>query len=158
MRKLFTHTVSVAISVALVTSGCATGSSSIASSYTSPMQFQAYDCEQLASEAQRLQARSTQLGARLDQAASNDAALMGVGLVLFWPALFALGGTNAQEAEYARMKGEHDAIQQSSVLKKCPGAVAQSAQTAQVVHSATPNTPTVIAADSTSGNPEASAP
>lgn len=44
---------------------------------------------------------------------------MGVGLVLFWPALFALGGTKQQEAEYARLKGEHDALQQAAVAKKC---------------------------------------
>jgi hypothetical protein len=49
---------------------------------------------------------------------------MGVGLILFWPALFALGGTKQQEAEYARLKGEYDAVQEAAVIKKCPGAVA----------------------------------
>ncbi len=48
---------------------------------------------------------------------------MTAGLLLAWPALFALGGTKEQEAEYARLKGEYDAIHQSAVLKKCPGVV-----------------------------------
>ena len=117
--------IAIALSIALVASGRAAGSRDIASSYTSPIQYQSYDCNQMASEAQRLQTRVSQLGGRLDEAATNDKALVGVGLILFWPALFALGGTKQQEAEYARMKGEHDAIQQSAIAKKCPGVVAQ---------------------------------
>jgi hypothetical protein len=38
---------------------------------------------------------------------------------LFWPAAFALGGNQAQEAEYARLKGEADAIHQAAIAKKC---------------------------------------
>ena len=44
---------------------------------------------------------------------------MGVGMILFWPALFALGGTKEQEAEYGRLKGEYEAIQQAAIAKKC---------------------------------------
>lgn len=114
--------VGVSISVALM--GCATASKDIATAYVSPMQYQSYDCDQLSSEIQRIQVRVSQLGGRLDEAASNDKAIMGVGMILFWPALFALGGTKQQEAEYARLRGEYEAIQQASVIKKCPGAVA----------------------------------
>lgn len=48
---------------------------------------------------------------------------MGVGLVVFWPALFFLGGTIRQEAEYARLKGEYDAVQQAAIEQKCPSMV-----------------------------------
>lgn len=98
------------------------------------MQYQSYDCEQIAAETQRIQVRVNQLGGRLDEAASNDKAIAGVGAILFWPALFALGGTKQQEAEYARLKGEYDALQQAAVQKKCPGAVApaQTASTSSV--------------------------
>ena len=104
-------------------SGCATSSKDVSANYVSPVQFQSYDCDQLQSESQRIQARVNQLGGRLDEAASNDKALMGVGMLLFWPALFALGGTKQQEADYSRLKGEYEAIQQSSIAKKCPGVV-----------------------------------
>lgn len=114
----------VACIVAMTLQGCATASKDIASSYTSPMQYQSFDCAQLNAEAQRIQARVVQLGGRLDQAANNDKALVTVGVILFWPALFALGGTKEQEAEYARLKGESDAVQQEAIAKKCPGAVA----------------------------------
>lgn len=76
--------------------------------------------------------RVNQLGGRLDEAASNDKAITGVGMVLFWPALFALGGTKQQEAEYARLKGEYDAIQQTAITKKCSGIIAQSENTGAI--------------------------
>jgi hypothetical protein len=46
---------------------------------------------------------------------------MAVTLFLFWPAAFALGGTKQQEAEYARLKGESDAVQQAVIAKRCFG-------------------------------------
>ncbi|WP_342128533.1 hypothetical protein [Hydrogenophaga sp. OTU3427] len=128
MKKLTASLLAIAIGLG----GCATSSKDVATAYVSPMQYQSYDCDQLASESQRLQVRVTQLGGRLDEAASNDKAITGVGMILFWPALFALGGTKQQEAEYARLKGEYDAIQQAATLKKCPGLfpVAQTAKPA----------------------------
>jgi hypothetical protein len=114
-----------AVCLALALAGCATASKDITANYVSPMQYQSYDCEQLASEMERIQARVNQVGGRLDQAASTDKAITGAGIILFWPALFFLGGTKQQEAEYARLKGEYDATQQASVMKKCPGIVAK---------------------------------
>jgi outer membrane murein-binding lipoprotein Lpp len=116
------------LSVSIALSGCATASKDLTPTYTSPMQYQSYDCDQLASESQRIQARVVQLGGRLDTAASNDKAIAGVGMILFWPALFALGGTKQQEADYSRLRGEYDAVQQSAVLRKCPGIVTGSTE------------------------------
>src|SRR6185503_17212145 len=116
------------VSVALAT-GCATASKDIAPSYISPLQYQSYTCEQMSAEGVRIRNRVTQLGGRLDEAASNDKAITGVGIVLFWPALFFLGGTKQQEAEYARLTGEYDALQQAAVQKNCPGLVAPTQQT-----------------------------
>lgn len=107
--------------------GCSTASKDVATTYVSPTQYQSYDCQQLGAEAQRLQVRFTELGGRLDQAASNDKALTGVGVILFWPALFALGGTKGQEAEYGRLRGEYEAVQQASIQKKCSVTSAPSA-------------------------------
>ncbi|MDD4942729.1 hypothetical protein [Rhodoferax sp.] len=115
MKKLILTILCVSVSLV----GCTTSSKDIATNYVSPIQFQSYDCDQLQSEAVRIQSRVSQLGGRLDEAASNDKTITGVSMILFWPALFALGGTKQQEAEYARLKGEYDAIQQSSVNKKC---------------------------------------
>lgn len=107
------------LTAAAFVAGCSTASKDITATYVSPAQFQAYDCTQLTAETQRLQARYVELGGRLDQAATNDKTIMGVGLILFWPALFALGGTKSQEAEYGRLRGEYDAVQQTLIQKRC---------------------------------------
>lgn len=109
---------SLVISVAFL-AGCAKSSSEIATSYVSPLQYQSYSCDQIAAESARVTARATELGGRLDQASANDAAITGIGIVLFWPILFALGGTKTQEAEYARVKGEYDALNQVAIQKQC---------------------------------------
>lgn len=118
---------STCLASAILALGCATASKDIAPIYVSPLQYQGYDCQQLAAETHRIQSRVIELGGRLDQAASNDKTITGVGMVLFWPALFALGGTKQQEADYSRLKGEYDAVQQAAIVKKCPGLVGSSA-------------------------------
>lgn len=107
-----------------VLAGCATASRDVATAYISPVTYHSYDCNQLIAEITRVQQRAQQLAGRLDEAASNDKAIVGVGMILFWPALFALGGTKQQEAEYARLKGESDALSQAAINRKCAGAVA----------------------------------
>jgi hypothetical protein len=44
---------------------------------------------------------------------------MGVGLVIFWPSLFFIGGDKVNAAQLAHLKGEMDAIQQVSIQKQC---------------------------------------
>lgn len=121
----------IVLAVALTLGGCATASKDISASYVSPMQYQSYDCEQLAGEAQRIQARVAQVGGRLDEAASNDKIITGVGCVILWPSLFFLGGTKQQEAEYARLRGEYDAVHQAAIAKKCQLAIAQPVVTSE---------------------------
>lgn len=113
----------ILLSTVVVAAGCATSSKDVPTAYVSPMQYQNFDCAQLTAESSRLFQRVNQLGGRLDEAAANDKAIATGGGLLFWPALFALGGTKQQEAEYGRLKGEYDAIQQSAVIKKCEGIV-----------------------------------
>ncbi|MBM4231110.1 MAG: hypothetical protein FJ184_10235 [Gammaproteobacteria bacterium] len=110
---------SVAAIASLFIGGCATSSKNIAAVYVSPAQYQSYDCKQLLAEADRIRTRVVQLGGRLDEAATNDKMIAGAAVLIFWPALFALGGTKEQEAEYARLKGESDAINQAMIQKKC---------------------------------------
>lgn len=99
--------------------GCATAGKDVVATYVSPIQYSSYDCDQLRQELARINGRANQLTGRLDEAASNDKTIVGVGMILFWPALFALGGTKQQEAELSRLKGEYDALQTASTSKKC---------------------------------------
>lgn len=54
-----------------------------------------------------------------DSKATGDAVATGVGIVLFWPALFFIKGDSTTAAELARLKGEMEAIEQTSIKKNC---------------------------------------
>jgi hypothetical protein len=106
-------------------SGCTTASKDIGAVYISSLQYASYDCDQLGAESSRILTRVKQLGVQLDKAAANDKAIGVAGAILFWPALFALGGNKQQEAEYSRLKGEFEAAQTVAIQKKCSFAVPQ---------------------------------
>jgi len=118
MKKAVSKAVCYTVISAFIV-GCATASKDVATTYVSPIQYSNYDCDQLCQELARIQGRVRQPSGRLDEAASNDKAIAGVGILLFWPALFALGGTKQQEAELSRLKGEYEALQVASTNKKC---------------------------------------
>ena len=100
--------------------GCATQPNKISSTYVSPLEYNDFDCDQIASELRRKNRRLNNLYSQLKKTADDDEWQMGVGLILFWPTLFALEGGDSNEAyEYARIKGEVDALQESAVIKKC---------------------------------------
>ena len=104
---------------ALVVSACATNSDGISAAYTSPMQYANYDCQQIAMEEQAVVAHVTQLGGSINHRATNDKIAVGVGVVLFWPALLMIKGNGEQAAEFARLKGESEALEHAAVFKRC---------------------------------------
>jgi hypothetical protein len=105
--------------VLALVSGCATSPKDITPAYVSPVLYQNLSCEQLAAEAQRVSsAAATAAGVQQGQA-GKDAAMVGVSLILFWPAIFFVGGDKASAAELARLKGEMQAIEQANVAKNC---------------------------------------
>lgn len=56
----------------------------------------------------------------LKKKADDDAAQMGVGMVLFWPALFFLeGGDGVEAQQYAQYMGELDALETVAIQKEC---------------------------------------
>ena len=104
---------------ALALAGCAKSADQVSAAYVSPMQFQSYNCQQLAQEAERISARAVALTGTQNRQAASDAVVTAVAVVIFWPAAFMVGGDNAQTAELARLKGEMEAIEQVSIHKKC---------------------------------------
>jgi len=107
------------IVVACLAAGCAKGTKDIKAHYVSPLEYKDYDCEQIAAEMRRVGRRVSELGGSVDKTAKGDQVAMGVGLVLFWPALFFLDGDTPEAQEYARLKGVHDALQEAAIQKKC---------------------------------------
>lgn len=111
------------IAVTLMCAGlaaCATAPDELTAQHVSPLRYQEHTCKQLVLEMDYANERLGQLYTALDRKAGNDAAQMGIGLVLFWPALFFLeGGDGPEAAEYARLRGEVDAMHRAGVAKEC---------------------------------------
>jgi hypothetical protein len=104
---------------AVTLSACAKDADQVGATYISPITYENFTCPQLADEAQRVSSRVTQSAGVQDQKATNDKVAMGVGLVVFWPALLFTKGNDENTAELARLKGQMDAIEESSIRKKC---------------------------------------
>ena len=99
--------------------GCAKDASDIRAAYVSPILYQNYTCSQLGQEATRISAKAAETAGVQNQHATNDKVAMGVGMVVFWPALFMMKGNDENAVELAHLKGQMDAIEQTSIQKKC---------------------------------------
>jgi uncharacterized protein YceK len=104
---------------ALGLSGCASTSDKVAATYVSPMQYDGYNCRQLAEEAQRISARAAQASGAQDSQATKDTVATTAAIIIFWPAAFFVQGDKQNAAELARLKGEMEAIEQVSIRKQC---------------------------------------
>lgn len=109
-----------AIAVSAVSlSACATPPKDIAPTYVSTSLYERLSCSELRAEAEAVSARAAQAYGIQESNRGNDAAMTGVGLVLFWPALFFMKGDGAAAADVARLKGEMQAIEQVNRMKNC---------------------------------------
>ena len=113
MKKAITS-----LCIAGLLTGCAPSSEKVQPTYVSPLQYQGYSCNQIRQEMMIVAHHVSEVSGSQDHQASNDTAAMGVGLVLFWPALFFLANKDQRE-ELGRLKGEYEALEETAVRKNC---------------------------------------
>lgn len=104
---------------AAMVSGCASTSDKISATYVSPLTYANYDCDQIRMELTRVSSKVQEVAGAQNKQAKNDQVAMGVGLVLFWPALFFLAGSDKKD-ELANLKGQYDGLSAAAIEKKCP--------------------------------------
>lgn len=107
-----------AVLALMMLAGCATPPDKVSASYVSPVQYSDYSCTQIKGELRRVRRQLVQVTGAQQKEADKDAVAMGVGLVIFWPALFFLAGDDQKE-ELARLKGEYEALQQAAIQPEC---------------------------------------
>ncbi|MGC4410285.1 hypothetical protein D4A92_13300 [Rhizobium rosettiformans] len=107
------------LGLAAMLSSCASKPQDIEAAYVSPMLYESLSCDRLREEATAVSARAIAASGVQQKKADNDAVAVGVGLVLFWPALFFAKGDGASAAEVARLKGEMKAIEGASIKNNC---------------------------------------
>lgn len=97
---------------------CASRPENISASYVSPLEYQPYNCNQIRQEMMRVSRRVSEIAGVQEDQATKDTVALGVGLVLFWPALFFMIGKDQHE-ELARLKGEYEALEKVAIQKEC---------------------------------------
>lgn len=105
--------------LAQMLAACSTPASNVQAQYISPYQYNTYSCENIRVELTRVSARVQELTVAQNQEAMKDTFALGVGLVLFWPALFFMIGDDKKE-ELSRLKGEYEALERTAIEKNCP--------------------------------------
>ena len=108
------------ISLFALTLACASQPDKIATQYVPAATYSNYSCDQIASSLRQKNNRLQVLYGNLKSEADADQWQMGVGMLLFWPSLFFLeGGDSPEASEYSRLKGEVDALNETSIQKSC---------------------------------------
>lgn len=110
--------IAITVTSTLLT-GCATNPRDITPAYVSTAGYSNMTCEQLRGEAEAVSQRAAAATGAQERQQGNDAAIVAVGAVLFWPALFFIGGNKAPAAEISRLKGEMLAIEEVNRAKNC---------------------------------------
>jgi hypothetical protein len=98
--------------------GCATSADKVSPSYVSPLEYSNLDCDQIREELVRVSAHVREVSGVQQRAHKRDEVAMGVGLVIFWPALFFLMEGDRKE-ELGRLKGQYDALDDAAIRKRC---------------------------------------
>jgi hypothetical protein len=119
---------------AAVLSGCATRAADVRPAPADPADFAAWSCERIHDEQDVVQQKAADVAYAVDERAGTNILALGVGVTVFWPALFALRPEGPDAADLARLKGRFEALQIASTLKRCPppGAELSAARAAQV--------------------------
>jgi hypothetical protein len=113
------HIAAIALSLAVALSSCASKPQDIEAAYVSPALYESLTCDRLREEATAVSARAIAASGAQQKKADNDAVAVGVGVVIFWPALFFAKGDGATAAEVSRLKGEMKAIEMASLKNNC---------------------------------------
>ncbi len=115
-------TVSTIVLTAFVSAniaGCASKGSDVQAAYVPVSLYGNLTCEQIAQELYDVGYKAAELSGQLDNAAGKDAGLVAVGVILFWPALFFVGGDKNKEAQLAQLKGTRDSLIKAGKQKGC---------------------------------------
>jgi hypothetical protein len=115
------RTIGFTLAAAVALAGCAKKGHEIQASYVPTSKYESMSCEQVGEELNRVAAEVNRVTGEQDEAATRDAIAMGVGLVLFWPALFILAAPDEAE-DLSRLKGEYEALDRARSEKDCASA------------------------------------
>jgi hypothetical protein len=102
------------IAAGLTLSACAQKPEAIAPAYVSPMTYSSMNCEQMRSEAVRVDNALVRASAQQNEARQADT----VGVILLGLPVSSLSGGNVAD-QIAHLKGQKDTLEQSQIAQNC---------------------------------------
>lgn len=104
----------------LLLTGCVTRSADIAPLPANPADFAAWGCDRIDDETDLVQQRAAEVAYSVDERSGNNIIALGVGLMVFWPALIATRPPGPESDELARLKGRFEALRGAAQANGCP--------------------------------------
>lgn len=119
MNLHVTRTIVATTIAAMLLPACATRPENVVASHISSSRYSERTCKSLTRELDEVQDALRAQSGKLNDKATQDAVVTGVGVILFWPVLFALGNNAGLEGDVARLKGEEQAIRKQMREQDC---------------------------------------
>ena len=104
--------------IGMIVNACSKSSKEIVGLYVSPLEYADYSCDQIKSEMIRVSTKVRTLTIELNKNKENSIIKRAVTILLF-PLVFVDIDTKELEAELARHKGEHEALDKVATQKNC---------------------------------------
>jgi hypothetical protein len=101
-------------------SGCATRSSDVAPQPADPATFATWDCARIDEESDRVQLHAADVAYAVDARVGNNMIALGLGVMVFWPALLAMRPDGMEAQELAALKGRFEALRTAALQRGCP--------------------------------------
>ena len=104
--------------IALLLSACAASSVDLRAQYVAPEKYQGQSCPEIGAEGERVARRVAEISGAEYSGTSGAAWLVAQSIVVRWPTPLVASSEEAT-AELARLKGEFEALEKASALKRC---------------------------------------
>lgn len=108
-----------AISLALILQGCVAGSAEVEALYVHPDRYRAMSCAAIEQEGRQVAATATAVSGVEVMGRKSPPANNENNRPIVWPALFFVNGNGNNVDEFARLRGEFNALEAVSAEKNC---------------------------------------
>ena len=111
----------LALALALLP-GCASRSVEVRPRPSDPAAYAQWDCERLFDESDAVQHQAADVAYAVDSRAGNNMIALGLGVMVFWPALLAMRPDGPEAAQLADLKGRFEALGLAAAQRGCGSA------------------------------------
>lgn len=106
----------------LAAAGCVTRAVDVKPMPANAADFATWDCDRLDDEVDAVQLKAADVAYAVDERVGNNVIALGLGVTIFWPAMFAMRPEGPESQDLARLKGRFEALKTAARQQGCPPA------------------------------------